>query len=195
MQDGTIIRSEIRTFPYRLRSGNFYRSDRLAPPEDPTQTTLYFKWGDYTETVYFIPMLSIEYSRVIDGVEQRFSKLVPQLIEGNEQLFPGLQTGDNILYQLDAFDYIFSTIAEDGVPREDYKIYKAKFRVLIPDEDLATYYSAAKTFSDSFTIQVTEPEYTNITGGLGVFGSFVSSEISITINRNYTEAYGYTVGD
>ena len=195
MQDGTIINSEIRTFPYKLREGSFYRSDFLAPPENPLQNTLLFKWGDYAQTVYFIPVLSIEYSKTINGVEYRRSKLVPQMIENGEQLFPGLQTGDHISYNLDAFDYAFESIAEDGVAREDYKIYHAVFKVLITDEYLATYYSASNTFSDSFTILVTEPEYTNINGGLGMFGSFVSNKIQVTINRNYTEAYGYSVGE
>lgn len=192
LQDGTTLRSEINSFPYRIRYGSFYRSDFIIPPEDPTSSELFFKWGDYEETVYFIPRLSIVYSRIIDGVEQKFEKLVPQTIEGSEELYPGLQTGDYITYDLDAFEYSFEAIAEDGIPREEYRIHNAVFKVLVADESLATYYSAAKTFADSYTVQVTEPEYTNIEGGFGVFGSFASCEINVTINNNYIDAFGYT---
>ncbi len=193
--DGTILQSAETTFPRKLRRGNFYRSDSLMPLGSPIKTQLFFKWGDFAESVYFIPKLTIHYSRVIDGVEKYFWVEVPQSIEGNEKRFPVLAIGDNTDYSIKAFDYMFDSIAEEGVDREEYRIHGAKFTLLIPNSSLAIYYSAAKTFSDSYSIHLTEPEYSNIEGGLGVFGSFSKFELPIRIFPHYIEAFGYSNGE
>ncbi len=42
------------------------------------------------------------------------------------------------------------------------------------DEHLYKYYSVVNGFQDQFSIRVDQPNYTNVAGGLGVFGSFTS---------------------
>ena len=51
------------------------------------------------------------------------------------------------------------------------------------DEHLYKYFSVVNGFQDQFSIRVDQPNYTNIEGGLGVFGSFTSdtSVISQTL--------------
>jgi len=42
------------------------------------------------------------------------------------------------------------------------------------DEHVYKYFSVVNGFQDPFSIRVDQPNYTNIQGGFGVFGSFVS---------------------
>ena len=55
------------------------------------------------------------------------------------------------------------------------------------DEHLYKYYSLVNGFQDQFTIRVDQPNYTNINGGLGLFGSFASDTtiISSTLAPNF----------
>lgn len=50
------------------------------------------------------------------------------------------------------------------------------------DEHLYKYYSVVNGFQDQFSIRVDQPNYTNVQGGLGVFGSFVSDTVVISSN-------------
>lgn len=53
------------------------------------------------------------------------------------------------------------------------------------DEHLYKYYSLVGGFRDEFTIRVDEPNYTNIQGGLGVFGSFATDSVSVGLPSNF----------
>jgi hypothetical protein len=48
------------------------------------------------------------------------------------------------------------------------------------DEHLYKYFSVVNGFQDQFSIRVDQPNYTNIEGGLGVFGSFTSDTTVIS---------------
>ena len=49
------------------------------------------------------------------------------------------------------------------------------------DKHLYGYFSLVGGFRDEFSIRVDEPNYTNIQGGLGFFGSFTADSLSITL--------------
>jgi hypothetical protein len=57
------------------------------------------------------------------------------------------------------------------------------------DEHLYKYYSIVNGFQDRFSIRVDQPNYTNIAGGLGLFGSFVSDTtvISGTLSPSFPD--------
>lgn len=49
------------------------------------------------------------------------------------------------------------------------------------DKHLYSYFSLVGGFRDEFSIRVDEPNYTNIAGGLGFFGSFTADSLSVTL--------------
>lgn len=191
LADGTILSSESTTFPIYLTSSSFYRSDHLIPPENPTQQFLYFKWGDFTESVYFTPKLTIKYSQIVNEELIPMEIIVPHFVVDGDPSYPGLMIGDNTIYPMETLDYALESIPEAGVPDSTYVIHNAYFSLLLTDKELATFYSAAKTFSDSYSVTLIEPEYTNIDGGLGIFGSFIKYEFNIPISGAYIETFGY----
>jgi hypothetical protein len=49
------------------------------------------------------------------------------------------------------------------------------------DKHLYSYFSLVGGFRDEFSIRVDEPNYSNIDGGLGFFGSFTADSLSVTL--------------
>ncbi len=65
----------------------------------------------------------------------------------------------------------------EGVVVDFKRVY---VELIQTDEHLYKYYSVVNGFQDQFSIRVDQPNYTNIKGGLGVFGSFVSDTIVVS---------------
>lgn len=74
--------------------------------------------------------------------------------------------------------------AHEGVVIDFKRVY---VEVVQTDEHLYKYYSVVNGFQDQYSIRVDQPNYTNINGGLGVFGSFVSDTVvvSSTLASNF----------
>ncbi|MBI4419065.1 MAG: DUF4249 family protein [Ignavibacteriales bacterium] len=53
------------------------------------------------------------------------------------------------------------------------------------EEHLYKYYHVVGGFRDEFTIRVDEPNYTNVQGGLGVFGSFSTDSLFVQIPSSF----------
>lgn len=53
------------------------------------------------------------------------------------------------------------------------------------DKPLYTYYSLVGGFRDEFSIRVDEPNYSNIEGGLGFFGSYTADSLSIALPPDF----------
>ena len=72
----------------------------------------------------------------------------------------------------------------EGVVVDFNRVY---VEVIQTDEHLYKYYSVVNGFQDQYSIRVDQPNYTNIQGGLGVFGSFVSDTtvVSSTLASNF----------
>ena len=193
MPDGTLLHSEIESFPMKILPGSFYRSDYMVPSDDPLVNTVYLKWGDFSEVVYYIPRLIIEYSINEYGVENYYEKLVPQAIVDGEPVYPTASIGDNITYLMAGMDYAMSSLVEGITDTSSITVRDLKFKILFPNASLWTYYSAAKTFSDSYTVHLTEPEYTNISGGSGVFGAFDIAIHNMSFSIGYIKSFGYSI--
>ena len=57
--------------------------------------------------------------------------------------------------------------------------------IIQADRHLYSYFSLVGGFRDEFSIRVDEPNYTNIDGGLGFFGSFTADSVSVTLPLDF----------
>ena len=148
------------------------------------------------EKVYYVPELIIKYAKTGSGGTTELQKKVPfyyiNTRDGEVPLYPSIASN----FTSASFDtsIIRRSLEEisDGDPNKgNYIIHKATFRLLIADKNLAVYYAAQKTFLDEFSVRVTQPEFTNINGGLGIFGTLNSSQIDVKIDGDYIRKLGY----
>lgn len=61
-------------------------------------------------------------------------------------------------------------------------IKRAVFVLTQVEPKLYNYYNIVNSFRDENSIRLDEPDYTNISGGLGVFGAFMEQEISLPLD-------------
>jgi hypothetical protein len=107
-------------------------------------------------------------------------------------IYPEISVGSNsISFDTLAIGIALREISKDDPQKKNYKIEKALFRLLVLDKNLAAYYSMQKTFLDEFSVRVNQPDFTNIEGGLGVFGIYAIKKSEIQIDASYINKFGY----
>jgi hypothetical protein len=72
-------------------------------------------------------------------------------------------------------------------------ILGACFEVKVYDNALGIYANSIKTFDDEFSVRISEPNISNIKGGLGIFGTYISEKFIVDIDIDYINSFGYTV--
>ena len=60
------------------------------------------------------------------------------------------------------------------------------FNLTQADQNLYSYLSLVNGFRDEFSIRVDRPNYTNVQGGLGLFGSFAADSIAINVGPMFS---------
>ncbi len=179
----------------------FSKTIESYPPINANRIT--FSWdkisGDkFESTIYFAPELAIVYSKFENEKWNRYYKKVPIRYTENSPdkppIYPEISVGKNsVSFDTLAFGVALREIEKDVSKRKNYKIEKALFRLLILDKNLAAYYSLQKTFLDEFSVRVNQPDFTNINGGLGIFGIYAIKQTDIQIETNYILKFGYNL--
>ena len=63
--------------------------------------------------------------------------------------------------------------------------------LLIFDEYLSSYYSSIQLGVSGFTIRIDDPDFSNIKGGLGIFGSYVRTKYTLRFSSPYLKSLGF----
>ncbi len=158
-----------------------------------------FTWNHLLEinvgdgTFYYAPELVIFYSKIINGAAVEMQKKVPMYYSNDQlPLYPPVQANiGSVMFENDAIDKAMAEISQGDANKQNYVIEKAAFRLFILDKNLAVYYAAQKTFLDEFSIRFSQPDFTNINGGLGIFGTYNVKQIDLTIRDSYAWSFGY----
>ena len=169
--------------------------DTLVPPVGKDYVR--FVWGTKVApkgTVY-LPRVYIVYKILQNGQEIRKTKLVPSgyfVYKGVEYPeYPGLSNYPWFGVDMSTISRCMKELSEGDPDKEKYQIYSLAIDVLALDDNLSAYYSATNKNKDPFAVKLYETDYTNISGGFGVFGiSFKASSI-IDISAPYVRTFGY----
>jgi len=170
-------------------------SDLLIPAGE--SNLVRFFWEQQVEGMFFSPQLTIRYRQNEDGnIVEKF-KVIP--IEYTQQdgqqipSYPKPSNKTNINYQLDAIRKALEEISESDPNKGNFSIYeKPIFSLFAFDLNLSRYVSSTSQAFDDLTVTVNEADFTNVDGGLGVFGSYVNENYSdINFQEIYIESFGY----
>jgi hypothetical protein len=210
--DGTEIK--IRAYPGQgkilsastnaLNPNNFYfsTSNRTIPTGNAYGSTLKFTWKEFypdqnlNQEIFFAPELILVYYKVENGVEKRHQVEFPMYLLSQEGkdigVYPPIANRVNTVgFEQPAVDSIMRSISTGDPNKSNYIIDKAYFRLLIMDKYLATYYSAQQTFLDEFSVRINQPDFTNIDGGLGIFGTYITKKVTVELESYYVDSFGY----
>ena len=77
-------------------------------------------------------------------------------------------------------------------PREsEITVTRIVFGLTEFDFPLSRYYASVNGSLDRYSVRTDESVYSNIDGGIGIFGSTMSSEYSFPVDKKYVESFGY----
>jgi hypothetical protein len=131
------------------------------------------------EAAGYIPRLTIEFQVVSTGAV--LEREVPLLLrtpdeENKNPVYPDIMRAEAasqkrfvIAYSLRAYAYTLRKIREEFA---EVSFRGAHCYLVQTDQALYVYYNIANGFRDSYSIRMDQPDYSNIEGGLGVFGAF-----------------------
>ena len=159
------------------------------------ETVIDIKWTAYDLNVYYLPRLKVIYQKrnevplVIHTFEVPLSYTSANGLEN--PVYPGLSPAPSIEYIRTNIDQAMLNVSS-GDLKNNYRFLRIDLELLIFDQFLAGYISTTNGFLDNLSIRLDEPNYTNINGGLGIFGAYEYNVLNIAISDEYLDNLGYT---
>lgn len=194
LQDGKRLYSSTKT-PAHLE----FEIDYFIPPSEPGKQYISFEWL-FTEGERIVePKLTLFYTKRNEtGSEQLLIKTLPSALSNEsgfiEEVYPKPTFNSYIYFYLDAISNAITDISKDDPIKNNYRILYAEASFLVYDRNLSSYYASSKNFLDEYTIRIDDIDFSNIEGGMGLFGSFVRQDFRIEFRTNYITSFGYLPG-
>lgn len=192
MPDGTTLTSKCvvpRDLDFRLSKQ--YIS---TISNNPLEKALTIQWSAPTEYI-FVPKLTLYYATDKNGVVTGYKKEIPLKfadVAGTQKpLYPGVTRDKILIYEYAAINKIMRDISEGDNDKYSYVIQDAILEVLVMDKNLGNYYGSTEGFLDDYSVRLDEVVFSNIEGGLGVFGAYLISSRKINVEENFVQSFGY----
>jgi hypothetical protein len=93
---------------------------------------------------------------------------------------------------VESIDNAMQEIATGIDDKSTINIIGAYLEIKVFDKALGTYVNSIETFEDEYSIRISEPDISNIEGGFGIFGTYISEKFNINITSSYISSFGYT---
>ena len=151
-----------------------------------------FRYDPVTQGFLYNPRLYIVYSLKDEVPVRRYKESVPLYYNGNDEpVYPGITNSITLSVSGSTVEKAVIKLTE-GKSRGRYKIIYLELEVLSFEEHLSGYISSASGFIESLSIRLDQINYTNINGGLGVFGSYLRALRIVPFDLNYLSRLGFT---
>ena len=182
------------TTPERLTVSHDY----FIPPEEFGRDYVHVEWYSPGGERVVQANMMIKYSYNNNGVKEDREIIVPvEVNETNGNLVPSYPVpvlDKEIDFDMNAVDWAMEKISEGDPVKENYSIAGAEVTLLVYDKNLTGYFTSTNTILDDYSIRIDEIDFSNIDGGLGLFGSFIEQKIELNFTSNYIMQYGYLIG-
>jgi hypothetical protein len=145
-------------------------------------------------TNYFAPRLELVYYKADNPAHKIRVKVPYYFVPKNASyspVYPNVMTGKTAMFYGDSVERVLNMISEGDAQKSNYIFDKAEFTLLLLDKYLAASVASETTFNDEFSMRIDATDFTNIEGGLGMFGISASKKTKIKISKWYIESFGY----
>lgn len=170
-------------------------SETVIPPVG--KNVILLAWRRLIEDNFYSARLTIKYLQNIDGEVIPKTKVVPlsYVMSSGEEVpfFPYPSSVPYANYELDAVTHALEEISEGDPNKQNYSVYsKISFDVTTYDLPASRYVSSVSGSVDDLTVSESVSDYTNIDGGLGIFGSYSKKNYDrLRFLQSYIESLGY----
>lgn len=145
-------------------------------------------------TQYFAPRLEVTYHKA-DNPANKIKVKIPYYFtpQGGSYLplYPNVSTATSALFYGDGIERALAAISAGDENKGNYVIDGAEFILLLVDKNLASFVAAENTYQDEFSTRIDAADFSNITGGLGMFGASASKRSYVKIASSYIKTFGY----
>ncbi len=146
----------------------------------------------------FQPELSLQYYVQVDSLTRQYGSIeIPlRFVQDGGSVIPVYPADytyeHSCSYEFGSFDWAMAKISEGDPDKGRYTVLGLTFSVVAYDGHLSRYYSSVHGSLDEFSVRVDETTYTNLNGGIGIFGSLMDSFFQYDVDRLYIQSFGYT---
>jgi hypothetical protein len=190
LPNGILLQS-VSTTPDVNSIGFFdYNSDKLIPPAAGSQSSVYWK---FIPNILYDFKLFLKYQ--VRGNSEIYKKEVPIFYSNeNNSLVPVYPIPTNepkVTLDVETLTEFLDNLPEPGKTKKDYLILGIDIDVIVYDEYLSNYYYSVRQGTDGFTVKLDAPDYSNVKGGFGIFGSYVKAYYDLRIRADYLSTIGF----
>ncbi|MGE5400593.1 MAG: DUF4249 family protein [Ignavibacteriales bacterium] len=154
-----------------------------------------FSWEPVNSDHFAFPRLSILYRKDINGRKVEFLTQVPAtyIKQGDKQIpyYPLYSQADSCSFEYRCIDSALHKVANGDPNTTDYFLKYVQVDMMEFDKALTSYYSSTKGVLDNFSIRSDETVYSNINGGLGIFGCYRITSVRKLLDASYVVKLGY----
>ncbi|MCL5029544.1 MAG: hypothetical protein M1480_11080 [Bacteroidetes bacterium] len=148
-------------------------------------------WNNINDHLYF-PQLLIPYVKLSpSGNEKKYFYEVPYtFIKQNgryEPVFPSFTLDNSISYDYAAIDSSMVVLLQSGYAK--YIFGYIMFQMVEMDNSLSKYYESIHGSLDQYSVNLDESVYSNVKGGLGIFGSRRTLSVSWRFDSTYAKSF------
>ena len=191
LPNGLLLQSMTKTPDVREPGFFDSSSDSLVPNKNTTRIRV--SWQELTGNLYF-PNMYIVY--FIKGDTTEYHKELPltyvaQNDGSDEPIYPSPTKNNYIYLDMSTIEETLLDIPPQGADKANYSVIGIGINLLIYDEFISKYYSSIQQGLDGFTVKLDSPDYTNIKGGFGVFGTVFNTNYHLRFNYSYLRSLGF----
>ncbi|HQF43449.1 MAG TPA: DUF4249 family protein [Ignavibacteriaceae bacterium] len=156
-------------------------SEVIIPPIGKNVVQVY--WIPAGMQNYYQPRLKMKCEFVENGINKIFYKELPSSvsISNGEKypVYPKASRNNSVVYNLDAISWYLQSISDSLSSPVKLSIHQnLVLELLTFDIELSRYISISSSTIDNFSVRFDEGDYSNINGGLGIFGSLIKTDYS-----------------
>lgn len=172
---------------------------RLTTVIPPVASKIQIGWNTVSPGSIYTAKFMIRYLKKINGINEEFLIEVPQRyidLNGNQvPVYPVPDRNTTFIYEPDAVTEIMEKISEGDPQKNNYSVFQVPLiEVIVMDDNLSRYFSTTTGSFDDLTVRVNETDYSNVEGGLGIFGSYIKGTYStVKLLPEYIQSFGYNV--
>jgi hypothetical protein len=106
-------------------------------------------------------------------------------------VYPSFTRKFSVTYDFSAMTTAIASISEGDTVKSRYQLGWLHFTLVEYDLNLSNFYSSMHGYLDEYSVRVDETTYSNISGGIGVFGSWFVNSIPYQMKTAYVRSFGY----
>jgi hypothetical protein len=176
-----------------VEPGSFFdkSSDISVPPLDTNQNDITVRWKLFDNTIYS-PKINIIYYVKGSPVEHKWEVPLYYTTENGQDtaIYPQPTKTNWVSVSMETIEKVLNQIPQGG-NRHNFSITNLNVEVVVYDVNLSTYYLSLQNGLDAFTVRLDPPDYSDIQGGYGIFGSYYRIDYNIPFSYNYLRSLGF----